>query len=165
MNEVTEHLRSSSGIYTLLLELKEEIRIKVGVLGNINFMDGFYSYTGSARGPAGFGRVGRHLDVACKRNFTRRWHIDYLLPYAAPLGAVLNRTNLDLECKISELLGSSSSTVSRFGCSDCGCRGHLHMFRNIDKLTVKVKEAHYQAAGDTPEHISIIWFQNLYPQK
>jgi Uri superfamily endonuclease len=131
-----------SGIYSLLLELKEDMCITVGALGDIKFPAGYYSYTGSARGSGGFGRIRRHLDVAAGRNPTRRWHIDYLLPHTIPKGVVLTHTYRDLECNISGTIGLHTKTIHRFGSSDCSCNGHLHLEKDIEKLVRIVTNAH-----------------------
>jgi len=142
MNDPYITIPKGSGIYSLLLELEKDICIAVGALGKIKFPAGYYSYTGSARGSGGFSRIRRHLDVAAGRNPTRRWHIDYLLPYIIPKGVVLTHTDQDLECQISETIGSHTGTIHRFGSSDCSCNGHLHLEKDIEKLVRIVTNAH-----------------------
>jgi Uri superfamily endonuclease len=131
-----------SGIYSLLLELKEDMCITIGALGDIKFPAGYYSYTGSARGGGGFSRINRHLNVAVGLNQTKRWHIDYLLPHTIPRGVVLTHTDQDLECQISKTIGSHAETIHRFGSSDYSCNGHLHLERDIEKLEHIVTNAH-----------------------
>ena len=115
MNDPDITIPKGSGIYSLLLELEKDMCITVGALGNIKFLAGYYSYTGSARGGGGFVRIRRHLDVAAGRNPTRRWYIDYLLPHTIPRGVVLTHTDQDLECQISETIGLHTETIHRFG--------------------------------------------------
>ena len=111
MNDPDITIPKGSGIYSLLLELKEDMCITVGALGVIKFPAGYYSYTGSARGGGGFSRIMRHLDVAAGLNPTRRWHIDYLLLHTY--------TDQDLECQISGTIGSHTETIHRFGNALC----------------------------------------------
>jgi Uri superfamily endonuclease len=133
---------NNSGIYTLILELKHDKNIKIGALGLITFTAGYYSYTGSARGSGGFARVKRHLRIAEAKSTTKRWHIDYLLPYTQPYNVVLTYTWDDLECYISNIIGLHTNTITGFGCSDCRCDGHLHFGPNIDQLIKVVTGAH-----------------------
>jgi Uri superfamily endonuclease len=142
MNDPDITIPKGSGIYSLILELKEDMCITIGALGEIKFPAGYYSYTGSARGGGGFSRIRRHLDVAAGRNPTRRWHIDYLLTHTIPGGVVLTHTDQDLECQISKTIGSHTETIQGFGSSDCSCTGHLHMERDMDKLVRIVTNAH-----------------------
>jgi hypothetical protein len=55
------------GTYTLILFLKEPVRLKIGALGEVYFHEGYYAYTGSALGSGGFVRVKRHKTVAAGR--------------------------------------------------------------------------------------------------
>jgi Uri superfamily endonuclease len=147
--EMSLDLFLGKGIYTLLLELKHKREIKIGSLGPRRFFAGYYAYTGSARGPGGFSRVRRHLDVSAGSNPARRWHVDYLLPYTHPKTVILTYTDMDLECIIAQAIGSQTETISGFGCSDCRCDGHLHMEKDINKLITIVIVAHNQVAGIT----------------
>ncbi|MCK5217604.1 MAG: GIY-YIG nuclease family protein [Methanosarcinales archaeon] len=133
---------NGKGIYSLILELKKDTDITVGALGPLTFLEGYYSYTGSARGIGGFSRVERHLKIASGQKNTRRWHIDYLLPFTHPLTVVLTCTGQDLECVIAGTIASRTRTILGFGCSDCKCSGHLHWNENVDELISIVKDAH-----------------------
>lgn len=160
MNDPDITIPKGSGIYSLLLELEKDMCITVRALGEIKFPAGYYSYTGSARGGGGFGRIRRHLDVAAGRNPTRRWHIDYLLPHTIPRGVVLTYTDHDLECQISGTIGSQTKTIHRFGSSDCSCTGHLHMEREMEKLVRIVTNAHdikKRTPGIMCRRLSGIW--------
>jgi Uri superfamily endonuclease len=114
------------GVYVLILRMDSEKDIRIGKLGEFRFKKGFYAYVGSARGPGGFKRVKRHFDVAEGKNCTRKWHIDYLLPYSEIVAAVLSPTTKDLECNVAQALCEfSDSDYEGFGCSDCECRSHI----------------------------------------
>ena len=133
------------GIYTLILCLPGTERIEVGSLGGIHFPKGFYSYTGSARGPGGLKRLDRHAAVTKGINKTRRWHIDYLLPRCQLWHETITRTDLDLECSIARAIGERLVCVPRFGCSDCRCASHLHYSETEDEIREAVSLAHASA--------------------
>ena len=133
---------SEPGIYTLILSLPGAEQIAVGSLGGIHFPKGFYSYTGSARGPGGLKRLDRHAAVMAGRSLTRKWHIDYLLPRCQWLQAVVTRTDLDLECLIARSIGERLASVPRFGCSDCRCASHLHYSEKEEEMRQAVSMAH-----------------------
>ena len=130
------------GIYTLILSLPGAEQIAVGSLGGIHFPKGFYSYTGSARGPGGLKRLDRHAAVMAGRSLTRKWHIDYLLPRCQWLQEVVTRTDLDLECPIARSIGERLLSVPRFGCSDCRCASHLHYSEKEEEMMQAVSMAH-----------------------
>jgi len=142
MDEHTFTVPNGKGTYSLILALDEDIDTAVGALGTKKFLAGFYAYTGSARGAGGFARVIRHLGVAAGNNLTRHWHIDYLLPHTRPKGIVLTCTDLDIECTISKSIGHTTQTINGFGCSDCGCSGHLHFENDFERLFNVVTDAH-----------------------
>ncbi len=136
------------GVYTLVLRLDRRRELEVGSLGIIQFKEGYYSYTGSARGPGGLRRVERHKEVIRGLNLARRWHIDYLLPYASLVDTVVTPTSLDLECLIAGRIRSELEVISRFGSTDCRCPGHLHFSLNIDRTLDVVNKAHRDAKMD-----------------
>ena len=133
---------SEPGIYSLILCLPRSEQIEVGALGGIHFPEGFYSYTGSARGPGGLKRLDRHAAVMAGKSLTRRWHIDYLLPRCQWLQEVVTRTDLDLECPIARSIGERLLSVPRFGCSDCRCASHLHYSEKEEEMRQAVSMAH-----------------------
>jgi Uri superfamily endonuclease len=130
------------GIYTLVLRLDREREIAVGSLGCILFSRGYYAYTGSARGSGGLKRVERHLEVLKGTRTTRRWHIDYLLPHARFLEAIVTPTAQDLECQIARRIGECLLPITGFGCTDCTCPSHLHYSSNLEEVLNIVRQAH-----------------------
>lgn len=132
------------GIYTLVLGLDKEMEIAVGSLGRISFPQGYYSYTGSARGPGGLMRVERHLGIIRGDRKTRRWHIDYLLPLTRFEEVVVTETAEDLECIIAKRIGEKLLPVPGFGCTDCSCISHLHYSRDLGEALRAVLWAHGQ---------------------
>ena len=130
------------GIYTIVLFLDRAHEIEVGSLGIVQFVEGYYSYTGSARGPGGLKRLDRHKRVLQGASSVRRWHIDYLLPYTSMVEAAVTRTSADLECRIARRIGSELKVVPHFGSTDCQCPGHLHFSINLDQIQDVVRRAH-----------------------
>jgi Uri superfamily endonuclease len=128
------------GTYTLIMSLKEPMRMKVGALGELYFDEGYYAYTGSALGNAGFKRVGRHRDVAVGKNRTKQWHIDYLLPHVDIVEVV---TSPRPECSVAGDIDNYLARVPRFGCSDCRCPTHLHYAEVLEKMKGVVHDAHH----------------------
>jgi Uri superfamily endonuclease len=129
-------------MYTLVLWLGRAREIEVGSLGIVQFVEGYYSYTGSARGPGGLKRLERHKRVLLGDSSVRRWHIDYLLPYTSLVDAVVTRTSDDLECRIAKRIGSELTVVPHFGSTDCRCPGHLHFSISLDQIQDVVRRAH-----------------------
>jgi endonuclease-3 len=130
------------GIYTLLLKLDGSLKISVGALGRISFVEGYYAYTGSARGPGGLKRVERHLEVLSGARSTRRWHIDYLLPHVRFQEAIVTPTAQDLECRIACRIGEHLLRIPKFGCTDCCCISHLHYSARLEEMLTVVRRAH-----------------------
>lgn len=131
------------GTYTLLIFVSNNICLKIGRLGIVDFNEGLYSYTGSALGVSNLSlyyRVSRHL----KKNKKFRWHIDYLLnsKLTRALAVVAASSKKRFECKVSRKLLHSPFLVSyipMFGSSDCNCPSHLHYFGKI-KLNIILRE-------------------------
>ena len=134
--------RNEPGIYTLILALPRPEQIVVGSLGAIDFPQGYYSYTGSARGTGGLKRVDRHILVSQGSKKVVRWHIDYLLPKACFLEAFVTKTPLDLECCIARAIGERLTPVPGFGCTDCRCLSHLHRSADLQDMRDAVSLAH-----------------------
>ena len=127
------------GTYTLVMKLNEQLRIKVGALGEVFFDEGYYAYTGSALGNAGFARIRRHRDVAEHKNKTRQWHIDYLLPYVEIVEII---TSPRPECTVALGIDRRLARVTGFGCSDCRCLSHLHYAESLESMKKAVRLAH-----------------------
>lgn len=113
------------GVYVLILRMTDSKDICVGKLGKFHFKRGYYAYAGSAQGSGGVKRVTRHFSVAQRKNATRKWHIDYLLPHSEVICAVFSPTDEAIECVVAKLIGEYSEALPGFGCSDCTCESHL----------------------------------------
>ena len=126
------------GVYALLFS-NRPCTLRIGSLGEVRFGGGWHVYVGSARGPGGFARVGRHRRLSRERDRAPRWHVDHLLvsPFFALRAAVCGPTGKDLECALAGALGRG--VVLSFGSGDCSCGGHL-FHRRTDPLG-EVREA------------------------
>lgn len=114
------------GSYILIIELKKNKNIRVGKLGEINFMKGFYAYVGSALNNLEK-RIKRHL----KKDKKLRWHIDYLLKHAE-IKEIYYRENIfKEECNIASYF-NSLKFIEKFGSSDCKCKSHLFYSEDIE---------------------------------
>jgi Uri superfamily endonuclease len=128
----TRELQSVSqpGCYSLVIQLKQRKKIRVGKLGKAEFQPGLYVYTGGAMGGLR-ARLLRHLSDTKKM----RWHIDYFLndEQASVKRIFLYPAAPGQECrqnqKIAAIRGAQSA-LRKFGASDCnsGCRSHLIFF-------------------------------------
>ncbi len=139
------NLNYDRGIYTLILQLREDTSRNVGRLGVLHLTSGYYAYTGSARGSGGFKRINRHVDVLCGRNTTRKWHIDHLLPITSLRSVVVSSTDLDLECAVARGIGITREHIPGFGCTDCSCVSHLHFSYKYEDMLDAVMQAHRDA--------------------
>ena len=115
-----------SGLYQLVIRLKESQLIAVGRRGRFLFPAGYYVYTGSGRGGLE-SRIARHL----RKRKKLRWHIDYLLQ-SCQIIEVKRYGDDQEECELSrsvERVPGGMVVVQGFGSSDCRCRTHLFYFR------------------------------------
>jgi len=71
--QVLQAVTSNPGVYILLVFLPGQQSVRVGSLGVIDFLPGWYAYMGSACGLRA--RVCRHL----RQDKKLHWHIDYFL--------------------------------------------------------------------------------------
>jgi len=124
----------AKGIYTLIVFLPKEARLKVGKLGTKRFPAGYYAYTGSALGKGSSSlkqRVTRHLNKR-KQKF---WHIDFLLAHenATVTAVIAAQTDGKAECNMNLSIKKklrAKTPVMGFGASDCkqNCGSHLLYF-------------------------------------
>ncbi|NVM18164.1 MAG: GIY-YIG nuclease family protein [Candidatus Lokiarchaeota archaeon] len=127
------------GTYIIVIYLPENSKIKIGSLGILDFIKGYYLYIGSAMKNKGSttleNRVRRHISSPEKKKLF--WHIDYLLAnkicvithiYLIPS---LNR----MECILSkELFKATDKYIKNFGSSDCLCPSHLYYFTEFNGI-------------------------------
>ena len=106
--------------------------MKVGVLGILDFPQGFYAYCGSAMGGLA-ARINRHL----RREKKIRWHIDYLLKEGRVKRVIYAPTHEKLECQLAQRLGADFHSFPGFGSSDCHCPSHLFFSEDLSALQKK----------------------------
>ena len=117
----------TGGLYVVVIDLRCDLTLRVGALGERSLTAGWYVYVGSARRGLR-ARVARHR----RREERLRWHIDYLTTQAEceVVEAVeLIDAGID-ECALCRALRdglSATVPIRRFGASDCagGCGAHL----------------------------------------
>jgi len=119
-------VRDDSGVYLLIIQLRQECRLTAGSLGEIRLECGWYVYAGSGR---------RNLSARIARHHRRRkrmhWHIDFLLACAEPrdVTSLPIRSRHDLECSLARAVAAlAAGSTPGFGCSDCCCPSHLFHF-------------------------------------
>jgi len=118
---IYEREAQDKGSYLLLGFLPENLTLSIGSLGKRFFRKGFYVYIGSAMNSLSQ-RINRHL----RRKKSIHWHIDMLTPFLKNLIPLRIESSERLECFIAERLRNiADATISRFGSSDCRCKGHL----------------------------------------
>jgi Uri superfamily endonuclease len=134
------------GVYCLVFANPATV-LEVGRLGVIDFRPGYHAYLGSALGPGGLARVGRHIRLGRDRDRAPHWHVDRLLldPRFRLAAVVTARTRKRLECALARAIGGDS--VPGFGASDCRCGSHL-VFRPRDPIDDVV--ASFGAIGLVP---------------
>lgn len=116
-----------AGIYVLIIQVGEDIKVSVGAVGRMAFTKGLYAYIGSAQ-TSMKQRIKRHL-----RNEKRKfWHIDYLLNNSAVkiVKVFFKEAGKAEECKTAKTIGERNRPVNGFGCSDCNCKSHLFHIQN-----------------------------------
>lgn len=123
---VYEKEAGNRGAYIIIGHLRRNSKINIGYLGRPLFHRGYYLYTGSAMNSLQ-GRLKRHQ----RKNKTKRWHIDYLIPYLEGIRFIPVQSSQDIECEISKGIEEiSDGCVKDFGSSDCRCPGHLFWMKD-----------------------------------
>ena len=124
------------GTYALLLRLKTDETVRVGMLGVFRFSPGYYLYVGSAFGSGGLAaRIKRHL-VSDK---PLRWHIDYFRKQCNVLSAWISYDAARREhdwASIIQGMDGARICAAGFGSSDCSCAAHLFRFHNKPKFEI-----------------------------
>lgn len=130
------------GCYCLIIELNENMNLKVGSRLESDFKKGHYVYIGSAMNGLE-SRVKRHLSASKKMH----WHIDYLLKHAKIVEIIYN-IDKKVECDLSRHLAIDNDYINGFGCSDCACDSHLYYFKNKKEAIEAVINAYDSIACD-----------------
>ncbi len=126
------------GAYQIVLHIKKNTAIKIGALGEFDFPQGFYVYTGSA-----MRNLTKRVERHCKKDKKLRWHIDYLTSHkdVEIINAIAYPSENKMECLLNQNLHKhfTEIPVKRFGSSDCReCPAHLiylgNEMHNIDNV-------------------------------
>ncbi|OCL26941.1 hypothetical protein U472_05490 [Orenia metallireducens] len=129
--KIKSTITADPGTYILILEAKENKRVKVGKLGYFNILKGYYAYVGSAFGSGGVhSRVRRHN----KKYKKLYWHIDYLRKVTELIEIWYTYGRERYEHKWAQVLESLEDSYvlfTGFGSSDCDCQAHLFYFKEV----------------------------------
>ncbi|MBN2555800.1 MAG: GIY-YIG nuclease family protein [Anaerolineales bacterium] len=130
-----QHPPPSPGLYALILQMPQDLKIWIGAFNEHLFPAGKYVYIGSARGPGGLrGRIARHMRKTGKR---RHWHIDYLVEKTILKAVRWTENEAFSECSLAAGLAIYGRQYPpRFGASDCRCAGHLIFLENHKGLLI-----------------------------
>ncbi len=119
------------GCYSIIVDVRRALELRVGHLGRILFPAGYYVYTGRVKKGIGH-RVRRHFE----KKKPCRWHIDYLTSRedVRVIEAIVHSDDAEEECVINQRLSrlpGSRVFAPGFGSSDCvaGCGSHLVYFK------------------------------------
>jgi len=123
------------GCYILIIELKENKKIRIGSIGKIDFKKGFYAYIGSALNGLEQ-RITRHL----RKEKKIHWHIDYLLEHGKIVKIFYKENDIKEECDFAQNFEGKLNSITDFGCTDCKCISHLFFGNLKDILKLINKE-------------------------
>lgn len=118
--------------------VSEDLKIRVGQLGEVSFKKGDYIYIGSAKGCLEV-RLRRHL----KKDKKSFWHIDCLLKNRKTQISKIWFLRESIECEIAEVFYKNPFTeivIKGFGSSDCKCATHLFYIKNKEKTEKILKK-------------------------
>lgn|GEM_PF-382079 len=115
----TLNLPTSPGVYVLVLEVPQDVKLCTKSGKTFSICRGLYLYVGSAmRGLRA--RILRYLEKSTRKH----WHIDYLLDYALlrmiVYSVVTQNYSVRPECALSREIARSCNVtpVPGFGCTD-----------------------------------------------
>ena len=125
----------TKGAYCICIEVSDDLCVKIGSLGVIEFHEGCYIYVGSALNGLD-SRVLRHINTSKGVNNAIHWHIDYLLREKSVNVEVVyvKLSEEKIECEIAGKVSHHGSGVKGFGCSDCRCNSHLFSVKSWNFL-------------------------------
>ncbi len=122
----------------MVIKISEDLKIRVGRLGEGSFKEGDYIYIGSAKGCLGT-RLQRHL----RKKKKTYWHIDYLLKSKKTKILQIWIIDKKTECQTAEVFyqdPTTELTKKGFGSSDCKCVTHLFYIKEKEKIEKVLKE-------------------------
>ncbi len=122
----------------MVIKISEDLKIRVGRLGEGSFKEGDYIYIGSAKGCLE-ARLRRHL----RKDKKIYWHIDYLLKNKKTKILQIWIIDKKMECQTAEVFCQDPTTEiikKGFGSSDCKCLTHLFFIKNKKQIESILKE-------------------------
>jgi len=131
-------IKKSEATYILVINISEDLKIRVGQLGEAFFKEGDYIYIGSAKDSLDV-RLRRHL----RKGKKTYWHIDYLL--RSEKIKILQIWTIDkkVECQTTEVFCQDPAIKiikKGFGSSDCRCLTHLFFVKDKKKTEKILKK-------------------------
>lgn len=135
-----ESIAGQPGTYLLVFHTDRRSSVRVGKLGELALIPGYYFYIGSAFGPGGLrARVRHHAGIATKPH----WHLDYIRP-AMRLVQIWYSTDLyRYEHEWADSLYYTMQMMvplAGLGASDCACSSHFFYTEGMP-VTSKLKNA------------------------
>lgn len=116
---------SKPGSYVLVLTAAETATIRIGRLGDLAVIPGYYLYVGSALGTGGLaGRLRHHTGFVDRPH----WHVDYLRTATelCAIGWLVAPARMEHTWALALAQTPGCSVpMPRFGASDCHCLAHL----------------------------------------
>ncbi|MEN6330330.1 MAG: GIY-YIG nuclease family protein [Methanobacteriaceae archaeon] len=141
-----------TGIYCLVIYLKEKSPIPIGKKGEFLFDRGCYVYVGSALNSLPT-RIARHL----RQEKRLHWHIDYFLESVNSeiVDVIFTLTHNPLECQVANEISKKGTGIPRFGSSDCQCPSHLFYFKDCKESVEACKKA-FEVLGQDHENLEYL---------
>jgi len=117
---------AQSGAYCLCIRVEGDCTIRIGALGELDFVEGFYVYVGSAMNGLE-ARIRRHVNTSMGVYRAIHWHLDYLLKEEdVRISRVfIKPSDVKVECELANSVSEYGVQVKDFGSSDCRCSSHL----------------------------------------
>ena len=132
----------TKGSYILVTYLGKDLKIRIGKLGIIDFIKGYYCYVGSAFGKIVNleNRIRRYKKLNREKKGNLKWHIDYFLVSPNVSIKRVITFNKKIECEIAKIIEKNSNkTIFGFGSSDCKCKSHFYYFKSLRGLKRTLK--------------------------
>lgn len=124
-----ETMKEPYTLYLILFYVHQSRIIKVGAMGNVYLVPGYYVYAGSAKQNMS-ARLKRHRTI----RKTKRWHLDYLRP-ALKWQWSMKCRQFDGECALVGQLRQHFNTETvqkKLGSTDCKCDTHFLKLNDPD---------------------------------
>ena len=134
----------------MVIKISEDLKIRVGRLGEVSFKEGDYIYIGSAKGCLE-ARLRRHL----KKDKKIYWHIDYLLKSKKTKILQIWIIDKKMECQTAEVFCQDPTTEiikKGFGSSDCKCLSHFFYIKNKERTEKILKEIGFSRRTESGSH-------------